>query len=315
MNKITTIYLPPIRAFALIASLLTSGLLLSQASVGLRIGGSLTNYRTTEKWENYSLKPLPGLNGQLSFELPLWGRLALQTELGYGQRGSRLKAESTANGHNIDFEVDQRDESGQLQRLIVKGYADFEERIHYLDLPVLLKYRFRGRSLSAYLSVGVAYSQALNGKVKVDFELDETNSDLKGSSKPKNEFRKFLIEDLGFQYELPFNLGSRGKAVTNVNQPPNNFPRHTAAQLLYPFEGSPPLGDRDNIYFNSDFSLLFGGGFSWPLGDFGYGVLDLRYMHGSRALNFYRADAYDHFNRSLQLSAGLMFELGGGGWR
>lgn len=300
----------------LVVCLLPSHLLLSQAAVGLRIGGSLSNYRTTERWENYELRPLPGLNAAMSFELPLWGRLSLQTELGFGQRGSRLRAESTANGHNIDFEVDQRNAAGQLERLVIKGYADFEERINYLDLPVLLKYRLRGRNLSAYLSTGINFAQAVGqGKASADFKLDERNSDLKGSSRAQQNFRDFLYEDLGFQYEIPFNLGNQGVAVTKVNQPPNNFPHHTAAQLLYPFEGSAPLSDRDNIYFNRDISLLLGAGVTWPMGDIAYCTLDLRYARGLQALNFYRAERYDHFNQSLQLSVGMAFELGGGGWR
>jgi hypothetical protein len=298
-----------------------SGSLQAQLKVGAKVGASMSRYAYSEDFSDYDSKFTPGLTGGIMLEIPFGGRFALQPELLFAQKGSVLKA------NEINFLATNSPTpwvDGFVFNEYIRGYADFTEKLSYVEVPLLLKYKFRGSKVSSYLAAGVVFSSAVGrGKATVSYTADKNSSSPGLDLKPET-VSKFL-NDNRYLNEFDFELGSPKDDISTIfpwtidGDPIQDiiaFPRRHAAMMLYPealIDARP--ANRDDVYNGFDLGLAVGGGINIELDDLGFVVIDFRYISGSNTLNVEEDPVYNHRNRSMQLTAGMVFELGGGGWR
>lgn len=112
----------------------------AQPHVGFRAGIHFAHLVTTEDG-TITKAGVPGLNAVLFFDFGLGKRLALQSELGFIQKGFKTK-------------------------IAVLGVKNYTTTFNYLDLNALLKYRFNGKKLQGYGLFGPYLGGALSGKQK-----------------------------------------------------------------------------------------------------------------------------------------------------
>ena len=310
---------------SLLLSILFVGSLQAQLKVGAKVGASMSRYGYSDDFSDYDAVFTPGLTGGIMLEIPFGGRFALQPEVLFTQKGSVLRA-NELNFLLTDSQTPWVD--GFVFNNHIRGYADFTEKLNYVEVPLLLKYKFRGSKISSYLAAGVVFSSAVGkARATVSYTADK-NSSSPGLDLEAETVNQYL-RDNSYRNEFDFELGtpkddiyrifpwtisglSDGPAIEDIIA----FPKRHAAMMLYPdalIEERP--ADRDDVYNGFDLGLAVGGGINIELDDLGFIVVDFRYISGSNTLNVKEDPVYNHRNRSLQLTAGMVFELGGGGWR
>lgn len=316
---------------SLLLSILFVGSLQAQLKVGAKVGASMSRYGYSDDFSDYDAVFTPGLTGGIMLEIPFGGRFALQPEVLFTQKGSVLRA----NKLNFLWTDSQAPwVVGSTFDKYIRGYADFTEKLNYVEVPLLLKYKFRGSKISSYLAAGVVFSSAVGkARATASYTADKTESSpgLDDDDLKAETVINYLI-DIRYRNEFDFELGTPNDDIYSIIPLPISglsdgpaiddidgiiaFPKRHAAMMLYPdaLINERPA-DRDDVYNGFDLGLAVGGGINIELDDLGFIVVDFRYISGSNTLNVKEDPVYNHRNRSLQLTAGMVFELGGGGWR
>ncbi len=135
----------------------------SQLLVGVRGGVGLSNVSTPDLVKAIApdIRYMPGFEIGLMSEYLLSEHLSLQGELIYREKGFRIAEQTSLDLFKIDFPLGVR----------------VDTRLHYLDLPLQLKYTFGNGPIRGYLSAGPQIGYALNGRINtranflVDWEL------------------------------------------------------------------------------------------------------------------------------------------------
>jgi hypothetical protein len=139
---------------------------LAQTEVGIRAGGSLNNVSTPDIIDLVTpeFKYLPGFEFGIVTETRLNNQLYLTGELNYRDRGFRVNENTDLNLFNLDVPVGVR----------------VDTRIRYLEMPVMLKYKFGAGPIKGYIAAGPEIGYALNGRIKTRanflIDLDLTNT-------------------------------------------------------------------------------------------------------------------------------------------
>ena len=314
---------------SLLLSILFVGSLQAQLKVGAKVGASMSRYGYSDDFSDYDAVFTPGLTGGIMLEIPFGGRFALQPEVLFTQKGSVLRA------NELNFLLTNSQTpwvDGFTFDKYIRGYADFTEKLNYVEVPLLLKYKFRGSKISSYLAAGVVFSSAVGkARATVSYTADKNSSSPDLDDLEAETVNQYL-RDNSYRNEFDFELGTPKDDIYSIIPLPIPgledgpaiddidgiiaFPKRHAAMMLYPdalIEERP--ADRDDVYNGFDLGLAVGGGINIELDDLGFIVVDFRYISGSNTLNEKEDPVYNHRNRSLQLTAGMVFELGGGGWR
>jgi hypothetical protein len=118
----------------------------AQMSLGIKAGANFSQTSLTDDAKvffNSNFKP--GYQVGAFLDIPFGGMFGVQAEVFYLKAGSRY--ESIVEGNVITFlDVETTYD--------VMGIWSSRLNLDYLDIPIMLKYNFRGRSVSSYLMAG-----------------------------------------------------------------------------------------------------------------------------------------------------------------
>lgn len=238
----------------------------AQVAIGVRAGASLNRFAFPEKFkEIWTIDPQVGYLGGLVVELPIGARFALQTEFIYATRGSTYG--------NYDNPAEVFDNN--------KVYVKWKTDLNYLDIPLIFKYKFRGRPVGGHLLAGFNFGAGLGGKENPTIE----NSD--GESFPIDVELDYL-QRMGLEKEDVVLFGKNSR---------NDYLQGNSGLLV----GAGLSLDTEIFKYNLDFRYFLGSSsifnpneddkYSWP---------------------YTSAEGFDIKNRSLQLSLTVLYPLGGG---
>ncbi len=131
--------------------------LYSQTSVGIKIGYSNSNMNINLPMESLSSNTdaFSGFTAGVTSEIGLGHGLSLAPELHYTQRGSIWKP-----GFNVD-----------LGPIDIPVGLTITNKINYLDLPVLMRYKLDAGPMSLYFDGGLAMNYALNASVSEEVNI------------------------------------------------------------------------------------------------------------------------------------------------
>lgn len=225
-----------------------------------KVGVSLSNFRFGETLnDGYDAGIKPGLVAGLAVDIPLLGGLRLQPEVLYVQKGSLQDSELGAPWGEIEF-------TDGSSRYV---YDNLDERLHYLEVPLLLKYEFVGGRFGFHLLGGAALSLGLSGKLK-----------------------RTLVDREGNPY-----FSELDKTYNSYYQ--DEYDRPTSFDMEF--------GDSESdTYHPLDIGVAFGGGTYIQVGA-GRAILGARYVLGLS--NMFIDDSREQKNNSLQISLGYAIPL------
>lgn len=238
----------------------------AQLSIGVRAGGSMNRFAFPEKFDGvWTITPKFSYLGGLAVELPIGSRFALQTEVIYAKRGS--------NYGNFNDAAETFDNN--------KVYVQWKTDLNYLDIPLLFKYKFRGRPVGGHLLAGLNFGTGLGGKENPGIE----NSD--GES--------FPIE-LEIDYKKRMGLEAEDIVLFGKNSR-NDYLQGNSGLVF----GAGLSLDTEVLKYNLDFRYFLGTNSIFNPNE------DDKYSWA-----YDSTDGFDIRNRSLQLSITVFYPLGGG---
>lgn len=240
----------------------------AQISIGARVGGSMNRFAFPEMFkEIWTTSPKFSYLGGLAVEIPIGSRFALQTEVIYAKRGSNFGSFNKATEIFDNNEV----------------YVNWKTDLNYLDIPLLFKYKFRGRPVGGHLLAGLNFGTGLGGKENPGLE----NAD--GESFPIEQEIDYKDRmDLKQQDNVLFGKNSR-----------NDYLQGNSGLIF----GAGLSLDTEVLKYNLDFRYFIGTNSIFnPNEDNKYSWADI---YDSNA-------GFDIWNRSLQLSITVFYPLGGG---
>jgi hypothetical protein len=127
---------------------LFQSLLFAQIQLGPKAGFNFTNFALSKQGKDEFKTPgITGFSAGAALEIPFSGRFSATIEGLYNQKGGRFESKAAY--------------------LLENGNAYFlelEDRINYLDFPVLLKYYLRGKDFGFNLQGGFALGFAMNAQ-------------------------------------------------------------------------------------------------------------------------------------------------------
>ncbi len=216
-----------------------SATVFGQVFIGPKVGVTFSNYGLSSKDKDvYNSNLNWGLLGGVSFEIPFSSRFGMQAEVYFSQKGGILK-----RNENVSNTTDY-------------PYNCVHEKLNYVEVPILFRFRFQGRPLGGFISAGGEIARTFGGKRILG---------------PKEDEKKHNIE----------------------------------------------IGTGDNHdYKPMDMGLLIGGGLSYELG-VGELIFDARYVLGVARMGKIGSNVQEAYhegngtNRSIQLSLGIIFPIGG----
>jgi len=248
----------------------------SQVSLGIRTGGSSNFFSLPEEITNLTLKSLIGYHAGVVAEIPIGSRLAIQAEVVYTLRGSKIDLRYLS-----ERKVLLKDDTVTY----AVAYENRTTSLRYIDVPLLLKYKFRGRPIGGYILAGFNFGNGIGGQEN----LTILNAD-------KQSFKKetLLLKQLNLDKADPINFGP--DSDPNNDYLPNNNGWITGAGLSL---------DTDLLRFNLDLRYFLGASSIWNPNE------------KRSSLNYYTwtpSDPENFFikNRSFQLSLTVLYPLGGG---
>lgn len=184
----------------ILAALILPVCLSAQISIGPKAGLALYSYNlSTELNNQWDVSMKLGFHAGVAVDIP-FGMFGLQIEALYLQKGGNWTSEegfilTDGNGNPIDI-----------------GIYESTLSTSYLEIPMLLKYHFRGKTFGGFLMAGPQLGFGLSGKASdrfvgqtQDITADDVELDF-GSS--RNDYFKSsdfsLAFGAGFFYELDF---------------------------------------------------------------------------------------------------------------
>jgi hypothetical protein len=250
----------------------------AQVAIGIRAGGSLNRFAFPEGFlETNTYSPKIGYLGGLALEMPLGGRFAFQTEINYATRGSKFTEEFEENFLYDSAGVTRK--AGIYKKRVIE--------LSYLDIPLIFKYKFRGRPVGGHILVGLNFGTGLqNGQEKLSLQ-DGDNNDL---SPQKAEL---IFQELETQ--------KRDKDIRMSKNPDQNVDYLSGNSGL--ITGAGLSLDTDLLKFNLDLRYFLGTSSLFNISE--KKSADNPFVWG-------QTDEFHIKNRSIQLSLTVFYPLGGG---
>lgn len=251
----------------------------AQVAIGVRAGGSLNRFAFPENFlETNTYSPKIGYLGGLALELPLGGRFAVQTEINYATRGSKFTEEFDENFFYDSAGVTRK--AGIYKKRVIE--------LSYLDIPLIFKYKFRGRPVGGHILVGLNFGTGLNGQEKLSLQ-DGDNNDLSPQK------AKFIFQELETEpRDNGINMSNSKNPDQNVDYVSGNSGLITGAGLSL---------DTDLLKFNLDLRYFLGTSSLFNINE--KKSVDNPFVWG-------QTDDFHIKNRSIQLSLTVFYPLGGG---
>jgi len=218
--------------------------LFAQTSIGIKAGPNFSNFSmSSQLQDDFNSNLTPGYQVGAVLDIPFGGMFGVSLEGLYTRRGDSKRSK-------VDFAYL---ENGVA---IDQGTLRVRTHLNYMDIPIHLKYNFRGRSVSTYLMAGPQLSFALSGNnnniviegSQRDYTLPNTrlefgsgrNDDLKGTDFGISLGAGMAFElDMGFiTVDARYFLGMTNLA--NSSNPADTFKNRTIMinlGYLYPLGG------------------------------------------------------------------------------
>ncbi len=119
-----------------------------QVHLGPKVGFNITNFGLTKEGkDNFNMNSVTGFSAGVGLEIPFGGRFLGVIEGIYAQKGGRFNSKGVYTLENGN-----------------QYFLELEDRINYLDVPVLIKYHFRGKDFGFNLQGGISLGFALNAE-------------------------------------------------------------------------------------------------------------------------------------------------------
>jgi len=126
--------------------------LTAQTSIGIKAGANFSNFSmSSQLQDDFNSNLTPGFQVGGVLDIPFGGMFGVMVEGLYTRRGDAKRSK-------VDFAYL---ENGVA---IDQGILKVRTHLNYVDIPIHLKYNFRGRSVSTYLMAGPQLSFALGGE-------------------------------------------------------------------------------------------------------------------------------------------------------
>lgn len=223
---------------------------ISQIQIGPKAGMTFFKQSGAVLNETYNTSLVSGYALGASMEYTSSGRISLALDILYNQRGGFNRSKLD----NIIIEVDGFPEEGTHQ---------YQHRLTYLNLPLVAKYNFRGKTFALNLQAGLELGFLLNGnESKGRLIYDPTsptgfipfiNRELNIGEGPLDEYLKSdfgIILGTGFFYQLDsgkltfdlrYNLGVKNISTIGQNNVGNFDIKNNGYSImlgyLFPFGG------------------------------------------------------------------------------
>ena len=127
----------------------------AQTQVGVKAGVNFSDIAVSGlnlgEVDFLNAKPIAGITAGVYGEIPMGNGLYFSPELNYTEKGFRI-----AEGTNVN-----------VFGLPVPIGAEALTRLRYVEAPLLLKYKFEGPKVDAYVQAGPAVGYAMSGDVKM----------------------------------------------------------------------------------------------------------------------------------------------------
>jgi len=150
--------------FTLFAMLTIPFLSVAQTSIGVKAGANFSNFSMSKQLdETFNSNLTPGFQAGAVLDVPFGGMFGVMVEGLYTRRGDAKRSKENFAYLLEGVPVDM-------------GTLRLRTHLSYLDVPVHLKYNFRGRSVSTYLMAGPQLSFALSGQIN-NIVLEGTQQD------------------------------------------------------------------------------------------------------------------------------------------
>jgi hypothetical protein len=226
----------------------------AQTVIGLRLGGNVSDFKLSDdlyqRW-NVDAKIAPTVG--LFADIPLFGTsFSLQPEALWVQRKSFWESQDEypryyfdRNNNNVfDKDIDQRIRSQQTTKM------------NYVDVPILLKYKFRGRSSQFYLNAGVRFGVGISAAANRNY-LYQGGKDSDGKPRDGNAIDEIDTQIMFDKYQIQANTATNklefGKATSDE-------------------------------YNKNDFGFVAGVGYTFEVEDVGYFSIDARINTSSNTI-------------------------------
>ncbi|GEM_PF-700426 len=174
----------------------------AQVSFGVKGGIGVSTVSLSDQLsESYTMDGRFTIHGGGFINYGFGGRFAIQADVLYSQKGGTLK--------DREMILLNLPDGGQAL-----GRLESEQNLNYLDIPIVFQYRFRGRSLTPYVSAGPQFSFGLGGKSTLKFDSDthpmqDPSQDINFGSANADDFKGFDFGiSLGGGAELELTSGA-----------------------------------------------------------------------------------------------------------
>jgi len=143
--------------FITIAFFAFPAFLMAQTSLGIKAGANFSTLSLTSEVKNdFDNNMLVGYQVGGLVDVQFGGMFAVQAEALYVRRGSSFRSKIDVNGVTFINETVTFDNFGQYTSAI---------QLDYVDIPIMLKYNFRGRGVSSYVMAGPHINFAVGARM------------------------------------------------------------------------------------------------------------------------------------------------------
>ncbi|MCB0517973.1 MAG: PorT family protein [Lewinellaceae bacterium] len=161
-----------------------------QVFIGPKAGVTFSNYGlSSDDKDVYNSNLNLGFLGGVTFEIPFSSRFGMQAEVYFSQKGAIFRRnENESNTTRYPFKC-------------------VHEKLNYVEVPILFRYRFQGRPLGGFISTGGALARTFGGKRIEGSKEKGTKRTIEVGSGANDDYK---ATDIGFviggglSYELGF---------------------------------------------------------------------------------------------------------------
>ncbi len=220
----------------------------AQLQIGPKVGGTLFRAALSDVASDvYTTSFIPGFTAGVGLEYSFGGRFSLAVDGLYTQKGSFYQSKVPVNL--------------TAEGLPAANFQEFEDKLNYLNFPVLVKYYLRGKDFGINLQAGIELGFLMNasqGKAKLTDPNDATKF-WEGAKLDYNigdgPFDRYLGSDFGlvlgagFFYEL-----ETGRIIADLRY------HHGTSNVVNATLESEEISNR-GVSFTIGYMFALGGGF------------------------------------------------------
>lgn len=175
-----------------------TGAIFNNRSTGNAVAGSLGPDNTS--WEDNPMLGILLFNQGKDIETDINHRLPVRAGISFVYNiNDRFGIESGVSYTNLTSDIRKGSES---------NYIDGEQRLHYIGIPLNLKYRlFSWHRFEVYASAGALAEKCVSAKLKQNFILNDTEKGYKKEKLPEKPLQWSVNAAVGLKWDFVSSLG------------------------------------------------------------------------------------------------------------